>query len=103
MTAKKVLWDIAFCIYSVTTFWAKVRSLCTYIDLYNHRTGFTQRTNMLQRLWGWYWTKSRRDQLLETIDDSRLYEEWHAAAKELDRCMDYDIWYVPYILSPGHL
>jgi TAG lipase/lysophosphatidylethanolamine acyltransferase len=54
----------------------------------------------MQRLWSWYWTKSRRDQLLEIIDQARLFEEWQAAAMQLDKCMDYDIWYVcPFSLQ----
>jgi TAG lipase/lysophosphatidylethanolamine acyltransferase len=47
---------------------------------------------MLKYLWGWWWTKSRRDQLLDHIGEARIYEEWIAAARSLDECMDYDMW-----------
>jgi TAG lipase/lysophosphatidylethanolamine acyltransferase len=48
---------------------------------------------MLKRIWAWFWQKSTRDLLLETIAEARQYEEWEAAAVELDRCLNYDMWY----------
>ncbi|KAH7095680.1 acyl transferase/acyl hydrolase/lysophospholipase [Paraphoma chrysanthemicola] len=47
---------------------------------------------MLKRLWGWWFTKSKRDQFLDHIGEARIYEEWIAAARSLDECMDYDMW-----------
>jgi TAG lipase/lysophosphatidylethanolamine acyltransferase len=49
---------------------------------------------MLKRLWQWWRQKSKKDQLLETMDQARLYEEWEAAAYLMDQCMEYDLWYV---------
>ncbi|KAH7414045.1 acyl transferase/acyl hydrolase/lysophospholipase [Phaeosphaeria sp. MPI-PUGE-AT-0046c] len=63
----KVLGRIVWCIWQVTTFWQK-------------------------KLWAWWTQKSKRDQLLDTIDQVRLFEEWEAAAFSLDECMDYDMW-----------
>ncbi|KAL6706462.1 triacylglycerol lipase [Coniothyrium glycines] len=45
-----------------------------------------------RRFWDWLWQKSTRDLLLETISDARRFEEWEAAAFELDRCLNYDMW-----------
>ena len=83
----KVLGSIAWGIWQVTTFWLKVR--CVYLEKTSR-----ERTDMEKRLWAWWTRKSKRDQLLETIDQTRLYEEWMGAAFSLDECMDYDLWSV---------
>ncbi|KAF2197859.1 hypothetical protein GQ43DRAFT_380027 [Delitschia confertaspora ATCC 74209] len=47
---------------------------------------------MLQRLYAWWTKKSERDVLLETISEARLFEEWEAAAFQLDEVSGYDLW-----------
>lgn len=47
---------------------------------------------MLQRLLAWWTQKSQRDLLLETVADARRFEEWEAAAYNLDELQGYDLW-----------
>ena len=47
----------------------------------------------LQRLYHWWVRKSSRDVLLETLADARLFEEWEAAAFQLDEVLGHDLWY----------
>ena len=47
---------------------------------------------MLKRLYAWWTQKSVRDLLLETLAQSRLYEEWEGAAFQLDQVLGYDLW-----------
>ncbi|KAF2089121.1 hypothetical protein K490DRAFT_72739 [Saccharata proteae CBS 121410] len=47
---------------------------------------------MDKRLYGWWTQKSPRDQLLETVADARLFEEWEASAFQLDEVLGYDLW-----------
>lgn len=47
----------------------------------------------LQRLYSWWTTKSTRDQLLENLDEARLFEEWEASAYQLDEVSGLDLWY----------
>jgi hypothetical protein len=60
---------------------------------------------MLKKLWSWWTEKSKRDQLLDVIDNARLFEEWDGAAYSLDECMDYDMWYasVSSLIKPASL
>jgi hypothetical protein len=91
----KVLWSVVWCVYEVATFWQRVRlprpsSNILSSALWN---SFRYNANMLKALWSWWTSKSRRDHLLDVIDNARLFEEWGAAAYSLDECMDYDMWY----------
>ncbi|KAF2761834.1 patatin-like serine hydrolase [Pseudovirgaria hyperparasitica] len=45
-----------------------------------------------QRIWAWWTRKSAWDTLLETIADARIFEEWEAAAFQLDEEKGYDLW-----------
>ncbi|OCK86437.1 hypothetical protein K432DRAFT_376752 [Lepidopterella palustris CBS 459.81] len=47
---------------------------------------------MFQRLYNWWTQKSPREVLLETITEARLFEEWEAAAFQLDEVLGYDLW-----------
>jgi hypothetical protein len=47
-----------------------------------------------QRLFAWWTQKSIKDQLLESLDQSKLFEEWEAAAFQLDEVLGYDLWHV---------
>lgn len=60
-------------------------------------------TDIAKKLWVWWTQKSKRDKLLETIDQVRLFEEWEAAAFSLDECMDYDMWSVHHLISHATL
>lgn len=53
--------------------------------------------DMWKKLWTWWTQKSKRDLLLETLDEANVYEEWDAAAFQLDECMNYDMWYAPLV------
>ncbi|KAF4309391.1 putative fungal specific transcription factor [Botryosphaeria dothidea] len=44
------------------------------------------------RLYTWWWKKSPRDALLETLADARIFEEWEASAYQLDEVLGYDLW-----------
>lgn len=46
----------------------------------------------LQRLYSWWNRKSTKDVLLESIQEARLFEEWEAAAFQLDEVLGYDLW-----------
>ena len=46
-----------------------------------------------QRLFTWLTSKSTKDILLESLRDARLFEEWEAAAYQLDEVLRYDMWY----------
>ncbi|KAL5116548.1 triacylglycerol lipase [Pleosporales sp. CAS-2024a] len=63
----QVLFGVAWCMVQIATFWQR-------------------------RLWAWYWRQSKRDMLLDTLNQARLYEEWEAASYTLDQCMEYDLW-----------
>lgn len=45
-----------------------------------------------QRLHRWWTQKSPRDALLEALGDARQFEEWEAAAFQLDEVLGYDLW-----------
>jgi len=45
-----------------------------------------------QKLHRWYTKKSPRDILLESLAEARLFEEWEAAAFQLDEILGYDLW-----------
>jgi hypothetical protein len=49
---------------------------------------------MLQRLYAWWTKRSDTDVLLDTIEKAKVYEEWEAAAFNLDEVVGYDLWYV---------
>jgi hypothetical protein len=46
-----------------------------------------------QRLYSWWTGKSARDALLEHLAEARLFEEWEAAAYQLDEVLGHDLWY----------
>ncbi|KAF2460838.1 hypothetical protein BDY21DRAFT_413084, partial [Lineolata rhizophorae] len=45
-----------------------------------------------RRLISWWFRKSPRDVLLETLAEARVYEEWEAAAFQIDEVLGYDLW-----------
>ena len=47
----------------------------------------------LQRLYAWWTKKSTKDVLLEAIAEARIFEEWEAAAFQLDEVLGHDLWY----------
>src|ERR1700760_1388588 len=47
----------------------------------------------LKQLGAWWRRKSPRDVLLENLQEARLFEEWEAAAFQLDELLGYDLWY----------
>lgn len=47
---------------------------------------------ILKRLYNWWTKKSSRDVLLETIAEANIFEEWEAAAFQLDEVLGYDLW-----------
>lgn len=66
--------------------------------------GTSQRTSILyinntankghatQRFYAWWTHKSRKQLLLETLSEARIYEEWEAAAFNLDEVLGNDLW-----------
>lgn len=46
----------------------------------------------VQRLYSWWTRKPTKDVLLESLHDARLFEEWEAAAFQLDEILGYDLW-----------
>jgi len=50
------------------------------------------RVSPLQRLYSWWNRKSTKDVLLESIQEARQFEEWEAAAFQLDEVLGYDLW-----------
>lgn len=56
-------------------------------------------TSGSQRLYSWWTAKSTRDQLLENLDEARLFEEWEASAYQLDEVSGLDLWYT--VFSPS--
>ncbi|KAF2431126.1 hypothetical protein EJ08DRAFT_587986 [Tothia fuscella] len=44
------------------------------------------------RLYSWWTRKSITDVLVENINEARLYEEWEAAAYQLDEVLGFDLW-----------
>ena len=48
--------------------------------------------DLSQRLWQWCFAKSKKTLLLETLQDANCFEEWEAAAMQLDVHLDYDLW-----------
>jgi TAG lipase/lysophosphatidylethanolamine acyltransferase len=48
---------------------------------------------LLQRFYAWWTAKSTRDELLETLENARVFEEWEASAFQLDEVLGYDLWY----------
>ncbi|KAF1956363.1 hypothetical protein CC80DRAFT_535685 [Byssothecium circinans] len=44
------------------------------------------------KLYNWYTAKSLRDVLLENLSNAKLFEEWEAAAIQLDEVLNYDMW-----------
>jgi TAG lipase/lysophosphatidylethanolamine acyltransferase len=53
----------------------------------------------VQRLYHWWTRKSSRDVLLESIEEARLFEEWEAAAYQLDEVLGYDLWSVQPLIQ----
>ena len=47
-----------------------------------------------QRLVAWWTKKSTKEVLLESLDEARLFEEWEAAAFQLDEVLGFDLWQV---------
>ncbi|KAE9980321.1 hypothetical protein EG328_011827 [Venturia inaequalis] len=60
----------------------------------NRPTSTTSRTEIARahRLYSWWTAKSVRDQLLENLDEARLFEEWEASAYQLDEVSGLDLW-----------
>jgi hypothetical protein len=53
----------------------------------------TTSLSCVKRFLAWCISKSNKDVLLESLRDSRLFEEWEAAAFQLDEILGYDLWY----------
>ncbi len=47
---------------------------------------------MPQRLLAWWSSKSPKTVLQENLRDAKLFEEWEAAAFQLDELLGYDLW-----------
>ncbi|KAF2637136.1 hypothetical protein P280DRAFT_492738 [Massarina eburnea CBS 473.64] len=47
---------------------------------------------MVQKLYSWWTRKTPRDALLENLGNANLFEEWEAAAFQLDEVLGYDLW-----------
>jgi TAG lipase/lysophosphatidylethanolamine acyltransferase len=45
-----------------------------------------------KRLYAWWTKKSTREELLETLANARVFEEWEASAFQLDEILGYDLW-----------
>lgn len=54
--------------------------------------GYWLLLTITQRLFTWWTKKSPKDVLLESIEDARLFEEWEAAAYQLDEVLGFDLW-----------
>ncbi|KAJ4296788.1 triacylglycerol lipase [Kalmusia sp. IMI 367209] len=54
--------------------------------------GETMLTEVSKKLFSWWTQKKPRDVLLETLAASNLYEEYEAAAFQLDEVLGYDLW-----------
>jgi hypothetical protein len=53
----------------------------------------------VQRLYAWWTRKSATGILIESIDEARLFEEWEAAAYQLDEVLGFDLWFAtPQVL-----
>jgi hypothetical protein len=50
--------------------------------------------SVAKRFFAWCKSKSNKDVLLESLRESKLFEEWEAAAFQLDEVLGYDLWYV---------
>jgi TAG lipase/lysophosphatidylethanolamine acyltransferase len=58
------------------------------------RSVLTPAFSGVQRLYSWWTRKSTTDVLIESIDEARLFEEWEAAAYNLDEVLGFDLWFV---------
>jgi TAG lipase/lysophosphatidylethanolamine acyltransferase len=58
------------------------------------RTVLTPAIYGVKRLYAWWTRKSTTDILIESIDEARLFEEWEAAAYQLDEVLGFDLWFV---------
>lgn len=47
----------------------------------------------MQRLYNWWTQRPPKDVLLEALSEARLFEEWEAAAFQLDEILQFDLWY----------
>ena len=47
----------------------------------------------MQRLYNWWTQRSPKDVLLEALGEARIFEEWEAAAFQLDEILGFDLWY----------
>ena len=50
-------------------------------------------TTISQRLYRWWTVKPAKAVLLETLSEAKLFEEWEAAAYQLDELLSNDLWY----------
>jgi hypothetical protein len=49
-------------------------------------------TLVFKRLAAWWTTKSPKEVLIESLQDANVFEEWEAAAFQLDETLGYDLW-----------
>jgi hypothetical protein len=64
--------------------------------LFASRLTLTPLLFVSQRLFAWWTQKSIKDQLLESLGQARLFEEWEGAAFQLDEVLGYDLWYASF-------
>jgi hypothetical protein len=66
---------------------------CDAMHIVTLRFVLTPAISIVQRLYSWWTKKSTADVLIENINDARLFEEWEAAAYQLDEVLGFDLWY----------
>lgn len=49
-------------------------------------------TMLFKRLTAWWSRKSTKEVLIESLQKANLFEEWEAAAFQLDETLGYDLW-----------
>lgn len=47
----------------------------------------------MQRLYNWWTQRPPKDVLLEALGEAHIFEEWEAAAFQLDEILQFDLWY----------
>jgi TAG lipase/lysophosphatidylethanolamine acyltransferase len=75
-----VIWNVGF-------YWLRV-SRCICHPLKRHK--LIRRCS--QKFWRWLTTKNQKQLLIETLKEARRFEEWQAAAFELDKLLGNDWW-----------
>jgi hypothetical protein len=58
-------------------------------------------TLLPKRLVAWWSRKSTKEVLIESLQKANMFEEWEAAAFQLDETLGYDLWQVNSTDSPN--